>query len=195
MKSVHRYSLSLIAPLLLISLSSRIHAVEFNQVIIDQSTLSFGYKQIGVPLEGNFRKFMARMAFDPARPHAAHAQLEIDLASIDTGVSEADAEVLGTQWFNTKAFPTAQFVSTQVKPLGGNRFEVQGKLTIKGQTREISAPFTFKSEGASGVFDGVYTLKRLDYAIGVGPWADLDTVANDVHIRFHIVASPAPAKK
>ena len=104
-------------------------------------------------------------------------------------------KVLGKPWFNAKAFLAARFVSTKVRALGDHRFEVQGKLTIKGQTQDVSAPFTFKPEGASGVFDGAFTLKRLDYAIGEGPWADIDIVANDIQIRFHIVASPAPAKK
>ena len=194
MSTAYRYFLSLIV-MLLISLAGSAHAVEFSQVRTDKSSLSFAYKQMGVPLEGRFRKFVARIVFDPAKPHAAQAQFAVDLTSIDTGVREADEEVLGTPWFNTKVFPSARFVSTQVKSLGGNRFEVQGRLTIKGQTRDVSAAFTFKLEGVSGVFDGAFTLQRLDYAIGTGPWADLDTVANDIQIRFHIVASPASAKK
>ena len=194
MSVIRRYLLCLIA-MLLVSLPGGAHALEFRQVLTDKSTLSFAYKQMGVSMEGRFRKFVARIVFDPAKLSAAQAQFEVDLASIDTGVTEADEEVLGKQWFSTKAFPTARFVSTKVQTLGDNRFEVHGKLTIKGQTRDVSAPFTFKPEGASGVFDGAFTLKRLDYAIGVGPWADLDTVANNIQIRFHIVASPAPAKK
>ena len=194
MSVIRRYLLCLIA-MLLVSLPGGAHALEFRQVLTDKSTLSFAYKQMGVSMEGRFRKFVARIVFDPAKLSAAQAQFEVDLASIDTGVKEADEEVLGKQWFNAKIFPTARFVSVKVQALGGNRFEVYGKLTIKGRTQDVSAPFTFKSEGATGVFDGAFTLKRLDYAIGEGPWADLGTVANDIQIRFHIMASSAPAKK
>lgn len=194
MSVIRRYLLCLIA-MLPVSLPGGAHALEFRQVLTDKSTLSFAYKQMGVSMQGRFRKFVARIVFDPAKLSAAQAQFEVDLASIDTGVSEADEEVIGKPWFNTKTFPTARFVSTKVQAMGDNRFEVHGKLTIKGQTRNVSAPFTFKPEGASGVFDGAFSLKRLDYAIGVGPWADLDTVANDIQIRFHIVASATPAKK
>lgn len=169
-------------------------AVEFNQVQVDKSTLVFAYKQMGVPSDGQFRKFVATIAFDPTRPNTASAQLEIDMASIDTGTREGNDEVIGKQWFNVKNFPNAKFVSSSVKPLGGNRFEVAGKLTIKGKTQEVSAPFTFKQEGAIGVFDGGFTLKRLDYAIGEGPWADVGTVADEIRIAFHVVAA-APAKK
>jgi polyisoprenoid-binding protein YceI len=190
MKKLVRYSL-----LLLAGAACSAQAAEFSQVQADKSTLTFGYKQMGVPAEGAFRKFAAIIAFDPAKPTAASAQFEIDLASIDVGAKEGNDEVVGKQWFNVKSFPTAKFVSTSVKALGGNRYEVAGKLTIKGKTQEVSAPFTVKQEGAVAVFNGGFTLKRLDFAIGEGPWADVGTVANEVQITFHVLAGVAPAKK
>jgi polyisoprenoid-binding protein YceI len=171
-------------------------ATEFNQVQTGKSTLTFAYKQMGVPLEGKFGKFAAQLAFDPAKINTAQARLEVDLASIDTGSSEGDDEVAGKLWFNTNAYPAARFVSSGVKPLGGNRYEALGKLTIKGRSLDVSAPFTFRQEGTIGIFDGAFTLKRLDYAIGEGIWADVGTVANEVLIVFHIVTNAvAPAKK
>ena len=190
MKNSCRYFL----PLLLLLVASS-HALEFTEVQTGKSTVTFAYKQMGVPMEGKFNKFSARIAFDPARINAAQARLEVDLASIDTGFSESDDEVSGKLWFNTKVFPTAQFVSTGVKSLGNNRYEALGKLTIKGKPLDVSAPFTFRQEGSLAMFDGSFSLKRLDYAIGEGLWADLGTVANEVQVVFHIVASAAPVKK
>ena len=175
--------------LLLAGAVSSAHAAEFNQVQPDKSTLTFAYRQMGVPMEGRFRKFAARIAFDPSRLSTAQAQIEVNPADIDTGLSDADAEVLGKLWFNAKAFPTAQFVATGVKALGGNRYEALGKLTLKGKSQDVSAIFTFKPEGAIGVFDGAFTMKRLDYAIGEGEWTDVSAVANEVQIKFHIVAN------
>ena len=171
------------------------HALEFSRVLSDKSSIGFAYKQMNVPLDGKFGKFAAQIGFDPAKPEAAQARFEIDVASIDTGSSEADEEVVGKDWFNAKAFPTAKFVSTRVKPLGANRFEVQGQLTIKGKSLPVTAPFTFRQDGASALFDGSFTIKRLDFAIGEGEWADVGTVANEVQIRFHIVGAAASAQK
>lgn len=186
MKSLHHYFLPL---LLLVSAANSAHAAEFNQVQANKSTLTFAYKQMGVPMEGKFRKFMGRIAFDPARLSAAQAQIEVNPADIDTGLSDADAEALGKLWFNVKAYPSTQFVSTGVKALGGNRYEALGKLTIKGKSQDVSAIFTFKPEGTVGTFDGTFTLKRLDYAIGEGEWTDVSAVANEVQVKFHIVAN------
>ncbi|MFZ2804323.1 MAG: YceI family protein, partial [Patescibacteria group bacterium] len=177
--------LQLLLMLLFVGAMSGVQAAEYNQMQAGKSTLTFAYRQMGVPLEGKFRKFVARLAFDPAKINTAQARLEADLASIDTGSSEGNDEVVGKLWFNTKAYPVAQFVSSGVKSLGGNRYEVLGKLTIKGRSLDVSAPFTFRQEGAVGVFDGAFTLERLDYAIGEGIWADVGTVANEVQIVFH----------
>ena len=171
------------------------NAAEYNQVITDKSAISFGYKQMNVSLDGKFKKFNAQIDFDTAKPEQAQAKFDIDVASIDTGSSDGDDEVVGKAWFNTKAFPKASFVSTGIKSLGANHFEVQGKLTIKGKTLPVSAPFTFKAESANAIFDGAFNIKRIDYAIGEGEWADEATVANQVQIKFHITVAAAAVKK
>ncbi|HMV19881.1 MAG: YceI family protein [Betaproteobacteria bacterium] len=165
-------------------------AIEYGDFLADKSTLTFVSKQMGVPVDGRFRKFTAALSFDPAKPTAASARLELDLASIDAGSKDANDEVVGKAWFNLKTFPTASFVSTAVKPLGGDRYELAGKLTIKGKAQDIVAPMSFRQEGANGVFDGSFTLKRLDFAVGDGVWADVSTVANDVQVKFHLVSTP-----
>jgi len=166
------------------------HAVEYNQVQPDKSAVTFVYKQMGVAVEGRFRKFSGQLAFDPVRPEAAKAAFDVDLASVDTGAPEGDQEVAGKPWFDTRAFPTARFVSGAVKPLGGNRYEVAGKLTIKGRTQDVVVPATFTAQGNVGVFDGAFTLRRADFSIGEGSWAKFDIVANEVQIKFRITAAP-----
>lgn len=165
------------------------HAADYNAVQPDKSALSFVYKQMGVPVDGRFKRFAARIDFDPAKPAAAKAAIDVDLASVDTGMAEADEEVTGKNWFDVKKYPQAKFVSTAVKPLGGNRFEASGKMTIRGQTRDVTAPFTFAAQGNAGTFEGSFTLKRADYGIGQGEWADFGTVANEIQIKFRILAT------
>jgi len=156
-----------------------------------QSKVSFVSRQMGVPVAGTFAKFSGTLAFDPAQPTLASARVEIDLAGIDAGSQEANDEVVGKQWLNVKAFPSAQFVATSVEARGDKGYAAVGKLMIKGQTREVSAPFSFRQEGNTGIFDGSFVLKRLDFGIGEGPWSDVSTVADEIEIRFHVVATAA----
>jgi polyisoprenoid-binding protein YceI len=176
---------------------SPVEAIEYNAVQSDKSTITFTSRQMGVPVQGRFPKFAAKVAFDPAKPEAAKVDISIDLATIDAGSKDANDEVVGKQWFNIKMFPIASFISSSVKSTGAGRYEVSGPLTIKGKANPVTATFGFKAEGNNGVFDGGFTLKRIDFAIGEGPWADVSTVANEIQVNFHVVAaaSAAPAAK
>jgi polyisoprenoid-binding protein YceI len=180
---------STLSLLLLSALPLAVCAAEYKQVQADKSTTGFAYKQMGVAMDGKFRKFATQLSFDPSKPASAKASIDVDLSSIDTGSSEADQEVGGKQWFNTKVFPIAHFASSGVKPLGGNRYEVTGQLTIKGRTQPVSVPTTVTIQGSNASFDGAFVIRRADFAIGEGPWADFATVANEVSIKFHLLAA------
>lgn len=165
-------------------------------VLYDKSRITCVSRQMNVPVEARFRKFTAQIAFDPARPENGKARIEIDTDSFDIDNAEVNDEVKGKLWFDTRSFPKAVFVASGIKPLGGSRFEVRGPLTIKGKTGEVVAPFTYKEDGATGVFDGAFAIKRLQFNIGEGQWKDTDTVADEIQIKFHIVVAAArPAAK
>ena len=166
------------------------HAVEYKSVAIDKSKVTFNYKQMGVAMDGQFKKFSTQLSFDPAKAAQAKASIEIELASVDAGSAEADDEVVGKSWFNVKSFPKALFVSTQVKPAGPNQFDVTGKLTIKGQTRDVAFVLKHTPQGANGVLSGGLVIHRGDFSIGEGPWAKFDVVANDIQINFQLTAQP-----
>jgi polyisoprenoid-binding protein YceI len=179
----------------LLLITSPVLALEFKQVQTNDSAVTFGFKQMGVPLDGKFNKFSAQVTFDPAQLAKAQARIDIDLASIDTGSADGNEEVVGKKWFNVKDYPTASFVSTGIKALGGNRYQALGKLSIKGRTQDVAAPVTFQSDGKRGIFEGAFEIKRLDYAIGEGEWTDVSSVANEIQIKFHVVVNASPGKK
>ncbi len=179
----------LFAAIVLASLIPAAHAIEYTTVQPAKSAVKFTYTQMGVAVDGKFSRFSSQLNFDPAKPTAAKASFDVELGSVDTGAPEGDEEVAGKAWFNTKAFPTARFVSSSVKALGGNRYEVAGQLTIKGKSQPVIVPATFTTQGNTGVFEGSFTIRRADFSIGEGSWAKFDIVANDVQIKFHIAAS------
>jgi polyisoprenoid-binding protein YceI len=179
---------TLAAGLTLFSASAHAAGV-YTRVVPEKSSLVFVSQQMGVSVDGSFTRFAATLDFDPAKPEAGRATLDIELASIDAGGPDANDEVKGKNWFDVKQHPVARFVSGSVKPLGNNRFEVRGQMSIKGKTREVAAPFTLKPDGAGGLLEGSFTLKRLDYGIGTGAWGDTSVVADEVQIRFKLAVA------
>lgn len=151
-----------------------------------QSEIAFVSKQMGVPVEGRFRKFDAQLAFDPSRPETAKLAFSVDIASATLGSPEPDAELPKAPWFNTAKFPQATFQSGAVKAVGGGKFDVSGKLTIKGTARDVLVPVALTQSGATTTASGQFTIKRLAFKIGEGEWADTGMVADDVQVKFKL---------
>lgn len=168
-----------------------VHALEFNQFDPAHSHMQFTFKQMNVPIDGSFKQFNAQLSFNPDKPTTAKAEITIALSSIDAGSDEANDEVAGKLWFNTKEFPNAHFVATAIKSLGKNRFDVSGTMTIKGKSLPVSTPATFHQDGKLAIFEGSFNLKRADFGLGEGMWADFGTVANDIQIKFKLAATAA----
>ncbi|MHC8353688.1 YceI family protein [Pseudomonas sp. LB3P81] len=162
-------------------------AIEYTQVNATASTLSFTYNQFSSRVYGTFSQFEGTLDFDTTNPSAAHAALTIQLDSIDAGSSDANEELKKPAWFDTANSPVATFESTGVKSLGNNRYSITGKLTLRGITRVVVVPVLLKAENAIGIFDGQLTLKRSDFKVGEGEWADT-VVSDDINIRFRMVA-------
>jgi polyisoprenoid-binding protein YceI len=162
-------------------------AVQAEQKLIQpQSEIVFVSKQMGVPVEGHFKKFDAQIAFEPTKPEASKIAFTVDIASATIGVPETDAELPKATWFNTAKFPQATFQSTSVKGLGTGKFEVSGKLSIKGASRDVVIPIALVQAGATTTAIGTFALKRLAFKIGENEWADTSMVADDVQVKFKL---------
>jgi polyisoprenoid-binding protein YceI len=180
--------MKLIPMLCLLSVATAAHG-QVQKIDYVKSQVSFTGKQMGVPTEGRFKKYTAQIAFDPKKPEAATVQVEIDLNSVDTGAPETDTEVKKAPWFNVAAFPSAKFVSSAVKQVSPGRYEASGKLSIKGISQDVRIPFTAQKAGTATTFEGAFTLMRLQFKVGDGMWADTETVANEVQVKFRLIGT------
>jgi polyisoprenoid-binding protein YceI len=160
------------------------------KVVPAQSEIGFTSKQMGVPVDGKFRKWDANISFDPKKPEAGSVNFTIDTGSASFGSPETDAEVPKAAWFNAVKFPQATFQSSGLKAVGGGKFEVAGKLSIKGSVKDVVVPVAL-AQGSGGVTvaTGAFTIKRLDFKIGEGEWADTSMVANDVQVKFKLAVT------
>ena len=66
-----------------------------------------------------------------------------------------------------------------------------GKLSLKGITKDVVVPIAVKKDAAgNNIAEGNFTLKRLEFKVGEGLWADPGTVANEVIVRIRMVLAP-----
>ena len=159
------------------------------QVDLGKSSVTATAKQLGVPIDGTFEKITAAINFHPDALAKSSAKVEIDVGTYDMGSPEYNKEVTGKEWFNAAQFPKASFVSSSITAAGGEKFTVVGKLSLKGKVADVTMPVTVKNGKGVRIFDGVLPIKRTAFQIGEGEWKDTSVVADEVLIRFHIVAA------
>ncbi|MDP3821268.1 MAG: YceI family protein [Burkholderiales bacterium] len=169
-----------------LALSTVAFAQSPTKLLPAQSEIAFVSKQMGVPVEGLFKKFDAQISLDPKKPETGNVAFTIDTGSASLGIPQTDAELPKPEWFNTPKFPQASFQSSAIKGLGGGKFEVAGKLTIKGNVRDIVVPVSVVQTAGTSVASGAFTIKRLEFRIGEGDWGDTSIVANEVQVRFKL---------
>jgi len=185
MNLLHRVLVSLA----LLAIVPHTFAQRVNTVDPARSEVRFTGKQMGVSTDGRFARIAAQVDFDPAALASSRARVEVDLNSIDVGASEVNTEIKRKSWFNVPVFPTAVFESSAMRAKGPGRYEADGRITIKGQSREVQVPFTARQEGKNVVIEGSFTLLRLQFGVGDGAWKDTETVANEVQVRFRLVGA------
>ncbi|MCV2367518.1 YceI family protein [Roseateles oligotrophus] len=175
--------------LLLIPLACATGPASAADLLAAQSELVFTSRQMGVPVDGRFKRFDAKLNFDPKKPETGQVSFTIDLGSVALGAPELEAELAKAPWFDSKKLPQASFQSSAIKATGANRFEVAGRLTIKGQSRDIVVPISLNQAGGITGATGAFVLKRLEFKIGDGEWADPALVANEVQVKFKLAFS------
>ena len=160
-------------------------------VLVDRSEIAFTTTQMGVNFDGRFRKWRADVVFEPASLTTSRAQIDVDLASVDLASDDSEAEARGPLWFDTSKYPIAHFTSTSIVSRGGDKYDIAGRLSLKGITHDFVVPIVVtRDPGGNRIAEGRFSLKRLDYRIGEGEWADTGTVANDVVVRIRMVLPP-----
>jgi polyisoprenoid-binding protein YceI len=182
-----RHVLILAAGLAVASLASA------QTVVPAQSEIAFTIKEQGVPVTGHLGKWTASVAFDPKKPEAARVSLAIATGSATFGAPETDAEVPKAAWFDSKKFPEATFTATSIKRKDATHFDVAGHLVVKGATRDVLVPLTLAQAGGTTTATGQFTVKRLEFKVGDGEWADPSMVADEVQVRVKLaLAGVAP---
>lgn len=157
-----------------------------------KSSLAFTVNVNGQQVAGKFKAFGAIIAFDPADLANSRATITLPMDEAKTNEATRDAMLLKPDWFNILDFPKASFQTTSFTHKGGNAYEAQGTLTLKGVTKNVTLPFTLDIKGDSAMMKGEVTLKRLDY--GVGSLKEFSTgtpVALEVKVMVNVTARRA----
>lgn len=152
-------------------------------------------------VRGAFADYDSTLYFDGARPSESRAEIVIQVASVDTGVEQRDAHLVGKDFFDARRHPEMAFRSTSTIHEGGETFRMAGDLTIRGVARPVELqldylgsvvdPFGFERAG----FDGTTTIDRTDWGLVYNQRLETggSMVSEKVRLQFDISAIRATA--
>lgn len=153
------------------------------------SALTFAGSYQGEVFTGRFPGFATKFSFDPAQLAASKLDVTIPLATASTGNSDYDGEMRGSAFFHSAKFPQARYTATRFRALGGNRYAADGTLSLRGVSKPVTLTFTW-APGAKPVLTGKAVVKRLDFGVGEGDWADTGLIPNDIAVGTKVIFTP-----
>jgi polyisoprenoid-binding protein YceI len=156
------------------------------QVDPAHGTLAFTNSYQGVEYGGQFRRFEAMIDYDPNDLAHAKFDVTIDITSLDTQNAERDHTALGADFFDATKFPRAHFVTTSFRKTADGKVVADGTLTLRGISKPVTLDVTFSPRGDTATLDVTARLKRLDFGIGAGQWADPSMIGNEVTVHGHL---------
>ncbi|RNF86012.1 YceI family protein [Montanilutibacter psychrotolerans] len=162
-----------------------------NYVQAAGSSLTFATHYQGEVFTGRFPAFTTRLSFDPKQLAGAKLDVTIPLAGTTTANAERDETLLGAEFFSARSFPQARFVATRFRSLGGNQYAADGTMSLRGVDKPVTLTFTW-TDGPRPMLTGKATVRRLDFNVGGGEWADTALIPNEVAVSTRVVFTPAP---
>lgn len=153
------------------------------------STLAFASRYDGELFTGRFERFDTKVSFDPAQPQAGSLDVTIALTSASTGNADRDSTLKTADFFDTGTFAQARYTASGFRRLEDGQYAANGTLELRGVRKPVTLTFTW-TDGAQPVLAGRAVVKRLDFGVGGGDWADTDTIPDAVNISTRVVLEP-----
>ena len=145
-----------------------------------EPTDAYAIKFSTAKVEGSFTDLKGTIDFDAEDLPNANFDVSVATASINTGNKTKDKHAVGESWLNAEAHPRISFQSHSFKKTDAG-YSVDGQLSIHGERKAVSIPFTFDNN----VFSGELTVNRHEFGID-GPFLFGGLVGDDVKVSLRI---------
>jgi len=106
------------------------------------SSVEFQVKHLGIAtVKGQFKEFEGTLEVGPG---GASARGTVKVASVDTREPQRDEHLRSADFFEADTYPEISFVSTAIRQLDEDSFEIDGELSIHGVTRPLELHATLE---------------------------------------------------
>ncbi len=109
---------------------------------------------------GSFAKASGSYVFDAETGVLSEVRVIVETASVDTGHERRDEHLRSDDFLDSAKFPRMTFTARNARPLGNQRYAIEGQLELRGVTRPLTIEATVNKSG-------VYPIGKPVQAMGV----------------------------
>ncbi|MBS0358515.1 MAG: YceI family protein [Proteobacteria bacterium] len=180
-----RITIRILALILAMFASSVIAETSPWQIVSSESSITFTATQNGAPVTGKFSTFTGEINFDPAKLSTSSVRIIVDMNSVETSYKDVAETLKTSDWFNVNVFPKSVFTAKQFKKTGDNTYEADGELVIRDKKLPVTLTFVVEEFSNTKAREkGSTTLKRTQFGVGQGDWANTSEIKDDVQVNF-----------
>ena len=186
-----RYILVLLSLLLLAATQAMAYEWKMDPA---HSAVMFEIKHIYSTVRGHFGEFSGNVFFNPNDLKESKFDFTVEVDSINTRIGKRDNHLRSGDFFDAKKYPQMVFKSSKVSHAGGNKYLLEGKMTVKDVTKPMTLEFlllgqknsAFKKDQVVGGFETRFKIDRFDFNVGTGKFYKLGVVGKEVDILISL---------
>ena len=159
------------------------------------SSVKFNIEHLVISeVEGKFNTYTG--SINSTKPDLTNASIDfvVDVNSIDTDNEMRDKHLQSADFFDAAKYPKISFKSTSFKKVSGNKYVLNGNVTMHGVTKPAKFDVTYGGIAKDGYgntkagFKAVGVLKRYDYGLKYNSLTEAGgaTLGKDVEIELRL---------
>lgn len=158
------------------------------------SNVKFAVEHLAVSeTEGNFKSFDGTLVSKNADFTDADINFTVDVKSINTDNEMRDKHLQGDDFFNAEKYPQMKFKSSSFKKVSGNKYILEGDLTIRDVTKKVKFDVVYRGTqkdpygNTKAGFKATGSIKRMEYGLKWNVMTEaISVVADDVNIVVNL---------
>ena len=155
---------------------------------IDSTRIVFYISNAGLDVEGTMAGITGNIKFSKNKLDKSFFAAEAKTETIQTGIKLRDKHLKKADYFDIEKYPNIKIESRKIIK-SKNGFDAFCTIILKGKTKDIVLPFTFKQTNNKAEFKGSFSLNRLDFGLGEKSIILSDTVKIDIWIGASLVTN------
>ena len=149
-------------------------AVGTYDIDVSHTRLGFAVRHMAVSkVRGEFTEFSGTLDL-AENPVDSKIQVTLQAASVETKDENRDNHLRTNDFFDVENHPTWTFTSTAIRPVTASEWKVDGDLTIRGVTKQVTLDATLE-----GVVQDPYGMHRVGFS------ATTSIIRDDFGVSFN----------